>query len=123
MKIKRVIVDEMPKCCVHCDLSKQTYDFRWYCPAIKKHIQITEPIPDECPLEVETDGWFAVSERLPDDGVEVLGYFEHGDYWTWDIVAYYCDPNVWTADDHVLRNGAVTHWRPLPEAPKEVKDE
>jgi hypothetical protein len=122
MKVLKVIVDEMPETCFDCSLSsaKDNRHQHW-CSITGMQVWMSE-CPSWCPLEVETDGWFAVSERLPDDGVEVLGYFEHGDYWTWDIVAYYCDPNVWTADDRVLRNGAVTHWRYLPEAPKEVKE-
>ena len=102
MKVLKVIVDEMPKRCAHCDLSKQTYDFRWYCPAIKKYIQITEPIPDECPLEVETD------EPKYKLARGVLNWKE-GDESAVDAIRR-------------LRDSEDT-FNLLPEAPKEVKGE
>ncbi len=61
------------------------------------------------------NGWISVDERLPDNYQEVLCLMKKGDFrvlcwgyseWTWiDEIVY------WNERD-------VTHWMPLPEAPK-----
>lgn len=61
--------------------------------------------------------WIPVSERNPPNEVEVFGYFNNGDYYKFDVVVYYAVEDVWTADDHVLRRGAVTYWFEMPELP------
>jgi BMFP domain-containing protein YqiC len=65
--------------------------------------------------------WIPVSEKKPLNGVDVFGYFNNGDYYKFDIVCYYAAEDVWTADDHVLRRGAVTYWFEMPELPDEVQ--
>ena len=60
------------------------------------------------------DGWVAVDERLPEDGVEVLAWdsdcywlaMRHSENWQ--------DSADW--DWELL----LTHWMPLPEPPKEA---
>jgi hypothetical protein len=64
--------------------------------------------------------WIPVSEKKPLNEVDVFGYFNNGDYYKIDIVCYYAAEDVWTADDHVLRRGAVTYWFEMPELPDEV---
>jgi hypothetical protein len=66
--------------------------------------------------------WIPVSEKKPLNEVDVFGYFNNGDYYKIDIVCYYAAEDVWTADDHVLRRGAVTYWFEMPELPDEVQD-
>lgn len=62
-------------------------------------------------------GWISVKERLPDEDVQVLVYL-------------HSDRSYTTMDTDRLLNGKwvrlrwgafdVTHWMPLPEAPKET---
>ena len=59
--------------------------------------------------------WIPVTERLPEDGTEVLAFnktgFAYVDCWTdgkWKI-------NSMVDEEHE----SVTHWMPLPEPPKE----
>lgn len=65
----------------------------------------------EAGLHASQPHWISVKERLPEDGVEVIvvsdgtacaSWHEAGDF-GWSV------------------GGKVTHWMPLPEAPKEEK--
>lgn len=68
---------------------------------------------------VTPDGWIPVSERMPNDKdfVWCWGYFSG---WTESdgFEAYYdaTRNKWWTIDDETVRK--VTHWMPLPAAPK-----
>lgn len=61
--------------------------------------------------------WIPVSERMPEQFKAILAFNEYGEVWSgaydrhWN---FYCD--------NVLVE-CVTHWMPLPEAPREVKGE
>lgn len=119
MRVLRVIVDEMPKecnqeCPFECDWQCRAHDWE------QLYAEDFGKIPSWCPLEVETDGWIPVSERLPDENVRVMlaikgasvimgSHHNRAPQWT-TIDGYYSDYAI------------VTHWRPLPEAPKEVKE-
>lgn len=64
----------------------------------------------------ETGGsqWIPVSERMPDDGDKVLCRWEDG----WMYVGYWLG-GEWMNSVHSRMNMQnVTHWMPLPEAPK-----
>lgn len=61
--------------------------------------------------------WISVSDRLPEDDREVL-------VWGCGFMAIgWCnngkDGRYWCANDFDYKDGEVTHWRPLPEPPKE----
>lgn len=62
-----------------------------------------------------SDGWIPVSERLPDnaDSVVTSNGFDIGRGW-WDGDSW----QVITSHDAVP--GEITHWQPLPDAPKGV---
>lgn len=76
--------------------------------------------------------WINVKDRLPQDGVDVLvyhkddfyitvGYFESCNvsyYIESDGSIFYTDSG-WETDIPWAQKGGVTHWMPLPEAPKE----
>ena len=58
--------------------------------------------------------WISVEERLPEAGQRVLCYCRANIY---EVMKMRTDGR-WVANDMVLRNSFVTHWMPLPEAPK-----
>ena len=70
--------------------------------------------------------WIPVGERLPEDGTEVLIAVEsvfEPHYHIWKAYHVSHIPQ-WTADNglyyhHTSNYESVTHWMPLPEAPKE----
>lgn len=63
--------------------------------------------------------WIPVTERMPDDCVDVLACLQCGDC----VVAVKSGP-IWRErfTNIRLEDGDITHWMPLPEPPKEVKD-
>lgn len=62
------------------------------------------------------DGWIPVSERTPE---------EDGSYWGWWSESKRQGP-VWFIKSELqeqFQSSEITHWMPLPAAPKEVKGE
>ena len=61
--------------------------------------------------------WRKCSEELPEDGAEVLATDGDG-IWLCrkDTI---CDGSPWFQPDGLPQIEGVTHWRPLPSAPKE----
>ena len=120
MKVLKVIVNEKPKNCYDCQLHGTVNGI---CYGVADLAPASGNIPDWCPLEVETDGWFAVSERLPEDMKVVLLATKHGLALTGK---HQSQVPQWEASEGYYYHGGsydwVTHWRPLPEAPKEVKE-
>lgn len=61
--------------------------------------------------------WISVTERLPDEWMPVL-------VWSWcgfcEVAVYLGIPGKWrvTWNHNLLDEDTVTHWMPLPEAPK-----
>ncbi|MDI3361174.1 DUF551 domain-containing protein [Lelliottia sp. V89_10] len=63
------------------------------------------------------DGWVACSERMPEDAQWCAVITEYGYY-----VQCWSHGQGWLGDDISIPNCDVTHWMPLPAAPKqEVK--
>lgn len=60
--------------------------------------------------------WIPVTERLPEKDKAVLCLLGNEDYWVavWD----HCDDGLWTDGEWWRAKNFVTHWMPLPEAPK-----
>ncbi|HCN5369062.1 TPA: DUF551 domain-containing protein [Escherichia coli] len=63
---------------------------------------------------VTPDGWISCSEQMPDKLIPVMVMYEDGEMWSamwngnrWDDGTEYPDPH------------SVTHWREMPEAPKQ----
>lgn len=63
--------------------------------------------------------WISVKDRLPEKGERVLAVVED----TTVFEAFINMSNVWLRGGIEMEKwyGKVTHWQPLPEAPKEVK--
>lgn len=70
---------------------------------------------------LERDRWIPVTEKLPEPKTEVMAAFDDGavcslwQNWQNDTL----DPFTYTVDDFFGPTHDVTHWRPLPEPPKE----
>lgn len=66
--------------------------------------------------------WIPVTERLPEDGADVLGYHLQDADRRRFVAANY-DKGYWqdcvTGQLYRAEDGFVTHWMPLPEPPKE----
>lgn len=61
--------------------------------------------------------WTPVAERLPDDDITVLIAVKDSDEPVW--VGYHDGEDGWcSASDAIPIDGMVTHWMPLPEAPR-----
>jgi hypothetical protein len=58
---------------------------------------------------VTVQEWIPVSERLPEDGVQVLACTKHG-----KAFSAHCERGKFRASGSVT----VTHWMPLPQPPK-----
>lgn len=65
--------------------------------------------------------WISVKERLPIDRLKkyLVAFRDAGG----SIVdmARYCPSDGWTCDNWDVPQNLITHWMPLPEAPKEVE--
>lgn len=71
---------------------------------------------------VEADRWIPVTERLPDRIGDYLVSNMHGQMSVCDFhqhMAWSNNEPGWTDENGKLTSAWVTHWRPLPEPPKE----
>lgn len=59
--------------------------------------------------------WISVDERLPEVGTRVVGY----DYES-NVRCYFITEGRWWIDEgwNTAKGWGITHWMPLPEAPK-----
>ena len=63
-------------------------------------------------------GWISVEDRLPEVSGDYLTFHEHG---TRCVLYYNADIKLWNvyySDDVHCAIRSITHWMPLPEAPK-----
>jgi hypothetical protein len=68
--------------------------------------------------QVKQSEWISVEDRLPEKSGDYLTYHKHG---SCGVIYYNADIKLWNvyySDD--VRNAirSITHWMPLPEAPK-----
>ena len=66
--------------------------------------------------QATSDGWIPVTERLPEDGQDVLGFLQN-DTERGIFPANY-DHGIWFDCLFNIHIQSVTHWMPLPEQPK-----
>lgn len=62
--------------------------------------------------------WIPVSERLPEDESDVLGYLRLGEEGR-IYPAHYAKGVWWDCIFNTPATNTTTHWMPLPEPPKE----
>ncbi|HDB9884087.1 TPA: DUF551 domain-containing protein [Escherichia coli] len=69
-------------------------------------------------VPVTPDGWISCSERMPDDGQEVVVQTHSG----WRYIAFYESHSglFYDSPEGDVEYVLVTHWMPLPEPPQEV---
>ena len=72
-------------------------------------------VDDEDVEDVFIGQWISVTDRLPENDCDVLVYVRGGVIDT----AYYSRCGYWEC--YASRSNDVTHWMPLPKAPKEEK--
>lgn len=75
---------------------------------------------DNCPpVEgVTIQKWIPITERLPEDGTDILAYMS--DEFESRIFPANYDHGIWFDCIFNVSQSIVTHWMPLPEPPKEV---
>lgn len=69
---------------------------------------------EEIALAQERTRWIPVTERLPDQCMDILVGYRDGHILMGTAM---CDD--WIEED--LEDGTITHWMPLPEPPEEVE--
>ena len=72
---------------------------------------------------VRMSEWISVKDRLPKNGQDILAYSINGEKETRIVPANY-DHDVWydCIFNHVMHNGCITHWMPLPDPPEVTGD-
>ena len=80
----------------------------------KRYAELLDKTEDELNAERVNIGWISVEERLPEEDTIVL-------VWCGEYAVYnYLRDDMWYTGycDISTDDGGVTHWMPLPEAPK-----
>ena len=76
-----------------------------------------DALEQDSTVEAEPDnGWISVKDRMPEEGVDVLVYLNRK-----DADVDFVDRE--SGNFFYYDEGEVTHWRPLPEPPKESDEE
>lgn len=90
---------------IDADVLKEAFEVDGYLsPYTKRMI-------DSCPT---VNGWISVEDSLPEEGKSVLVHYVDG----WMPVAHLLN-GKWYQSGGETSWLSVTHWMPLPEAPKE----
>lgn len=117
MKVKRVIVDEMPsgsKGCFDCNGFESDGEGMRACNYMNMHIDNPFLFPLWCPLELEMDGWIPMSERSPDYFEVVLV--------CWGVKTNFIQSARFIGKDGFVDDCGdsltIKYWQPLPEPPE-----
>lgn len=85
--------------------------------AVKWRDELTKALMDYRKQE-----WISVEERLPEEKVMVLGFshtvFKDGGHYDLILVMELKNGLFVPFNCSPIKNGSVTHWMPLPDAPK-----
>ena len=91
------------------------------CRIVREAAELIEKLTDRCARYAEEiavlqerEKWVPVTERLPDQCMDILVSYRDGHILMGTAM---CDD--WIEED--LEDGKITHWMPLPEPPKEVE--
>ena len=82
-----------------------------------------EAVEEACYIAIaalKAQEWTPSSERMPEAYILVLGHLVRGDV-SQVCLVYRNDNNDWWLNVHESAWGEVTHWRELPEGPREGK--
>lgn len=83
--------------------------------SVKGDLETTLEAADVQPVK-----WTSVNERLPESGRSVLIYFPKWDGDEIQVAKLDCDGITFDiCGEFNIGTGAVTHWKPLPEPPKD----
>ena len=101
-----------------CDLEEKAVGPDWDYGALRTAIEVAPTIQT-------FGGWLSVKDRLPENGQNILvasaktgtQYVSHKDLIYFDPDGNACVPTSY------LQTFVFTHWAPLPEPPKEDKDD
>lgn len=93
--------------CSKCQFSVPELSYKEIYCVVLKYIQ---------QLEAQVPKWISVEERLPENDANYLVFTSAAN--EVDLATYYGD-GEWLAPDLCNLTRFVTHWMPLPEAPKE----
>lgn len=100
------------------------------CPQMK-YVRCTERLADEAITMIErlaaenaalrekVPQWISVEERLPIDRLKMYLVAFRDTFGPIVDMASYFPSDGWTCDNWVVPQKSITHWMPLPEAPKE----
>lgn len=100
-------------------------------PEHREHYESIDPVNEACRMGMEAlerTRWIPCSERLPEDGQDVLcwyQYFRYGNYnrlWQTYGIGFQYNGN-WGGEVSTGRDTKVLFWMPLPEPPKEGGEE
>ena len=95
----------------------RSYDSRWHNECSEAGIQYNFYKDALEALETAQPKWISVEDRLPEEGDEVLVYFDgviaKSEIIMFDMITKY---PMWS---YTGAGGDPTHWMPLPEPPKE----
>lgn len=78
-------------------------------------IEWTEEKARSITIVGESDGWIRTTERLPDNGSRVIGYWPHG------METTFFSEGDWLFFDGDCVAKPPTHWMPLPKPPQETE--
>ena len=99
-------------------------------PEHREHYESIDPVNEACRMGMEAlerTRWIPCSERLPEDGQDVLcwyQYFRYGNYnrlWQTYGIGFQYNGN-WGGEVSTGRDTKVLFWIPLPKPPKEGGD-
>ncbi len=90
------------------------------CDALQLAISALRKQDSRIESDTVKNGWISVKERLPKEFVSVLVYMP--EEWPLPTVheGFLAREGVWYANHFDREPMEITHWMPLPEAPKEV---
>ena len=101
------------------DVYRLLSDFSIYIPTDIRH-QMAEKVKALPPIDIKIENWICVKERLPeDDGLYIVCKTVRGYRISFEA-RWSCKHWLSVVKDMQLEY--ITHWMPLPEPPKEVRE-
>lgn len=90
------------------------------CRIMREAAELIEKLTDRCARYAEEiavlqerEKWVPVTERLPDQCMDILACYRDGHILMGSAI------RLWIEED--LEDGKITHWMPLPDGPEEAE--